>query len=106
MVIVWIQLALGTSMISAMVVDMVIIPAGWRKCFFHISCYAFNIRSGSSSGGGGGGRGGSAENYSNIIFKEKYDVYIFKEVTTMYSFTNVNNTILYTNIMGSISAIF
>lgn len=58
---------------------------------------------GSSSGGGGGG-GGSAENYSNILVKEKYELYIFKDKTTSYRFTNGSNSVIYVNIIGNISA--
>jgi len=60
--------------------------------------------SSSSGGGGGGGGGGSAENYSNIVVKEKYELYIFKDKTTPYRFTNASNPIIYVNITGNINA--
>lgn len=55
-----------------------------------------------SSGGGGGG--GSAENYSNIVVKEKYEQHIFKDKTTSYRFKNASNPIIYINITGNINA--
>jgi PGF-pre-PGF domain-containing protein len=59
---------------------------------------------GSSGGGGGGGGGGSAENYSNILVKEKYELYIFKDKPTSYRFTNGSNPVIYVKITGNISA--
>ena len=56
------------------------------------------------SGGGGGGGGGSAENYSNILVKEKYELHIFKDKTTSYRFTSASNPIIYVNITGNTNA--
>ncbi len=59
---------------------------------------------GSSGGGGGGGGGGaSAENYSNILVKEKVDMFIFKDKTTSYLFKSAD-PIIYVNITGNTSA--
>ncbi|VVB95719.1 Uncharacterised protein [uncultured archaeon] len=61
----------------------------------------------SSSGGGGGGGGGggaSAENYSNIIVREKYDMHIFKDQTTSYAFKNSSNPISSVDITGNVNA--
>ncbi|HEY9205711.1 MAG TPA: PGF-pre-PGF domain-containing protein [Candidatus Methanoperedens sp.] len=55
-------------------------------------------------GGGGGGGGASAENYTNIEFKEKYDLFIYKDVTTAYSFRKKGNPITGVNIIGNVNA--
>ncbi len=60
--------------------------------------------SGGGSSGGGGGGGGSAENYSNIVVKEKYELYIFKDKATHYRFTNASNPIISVNITGNTNA--
>ena len=60
--------------------------------------------SGSGSSGGGGGGGTSAENYSNIVVKEKYDLHIFRDKITSYRFKNASNPIMYVNITGNVNA--
>ncbi|HLB69581.1 MAG: PGF-pre-PGF domain-containing protein [Candidatus Methanoperedens sp.] len=56
-----------------------------------------------SGGGGGGAGGGSAENYSNIVLREKYDLFIYKNLTTSYCYRNVDNPIVCVNITGNIN---
>lgn len=58
---------------------------------------------GSSGGGGGGGGGASAENFSNILIKERVDLYIFKDKVAAYFF-KLTDPIVYVNITGNTNA--
>ncbi|MBU4075420.1 MAG: PGF-pre-PGF domain-containing protein, partial [Euryarchaeota archaeon] len=60
----------------------------------------------SSSGGGGGGGGGggaSAENFSNILLKERADAYVFKDKVAAFFF-KLADPIVYVNITGNFNS--
>lgn len=83
------------------------------KPYFASSSASFTVTSsgctsgcgGSSGGGGGGGGGGgaSAENFSNILLKERSDAYVFKDKVAAFFF-KLADPIVYVNITGNFNS--